>query len=258
MKDPHVPLNYRGISLLSSIYKIYTSVLSNRISAVCENNNVLVDEQNSSRSGHCCIDHLFVLTSVIRNCINHNLSTFAAFINFQKAFDFIDRDLLLHKLHTFFGIDGKIYKAIKSLNSFSQSSVRVNDLSTDWFDVKTGVRQGDTLSPLLFSLFINDLAQGLNNLKNGINVNDNLQISILLYADDVVVMCPDEKKLNTCLQFVYNWCQKWRMAVNEDKTEIIHFRRKGKCKTSEEFLYGNSRLKVKDQYKYLGLVLMRT
>ena len=72
----------------------------------------------------------------------------------EKAFDRVNRDLLLlHSLE--YGIDGKLYNSIKNMYDDNKSSILLNNLSTDWFNVTAGVRQGDTLSPILFSLFIN-------------------------------------------------------------------------------------------------------
>ena len=80
-KDPYVPLNYRGISLLSCLSKTYTSLINERINKYCEINDILVDEQNGFRKGRSCSDHLFTLTSIIRNRISQNKSTFCAFID---------------------------------------------------------------------------------------------------------------------------------------------------------------------------------
>ena len=255
LKDPHVPLNYRGISLLSCIYKIYTNLINNRLVKYCENSCSIVDEQNGFRSGRSCTDHLFALTSIVKNRINQNMSTFAAFVDFKKAFDFVDRRLLLYKLYKNFGIDGKMYNTLKCLNAHSISCVRINDMTTNWFGVNSGVRQGDSLSPLLFSLFINDLILELNKLKCGVNISENVDVTSLLYADDLVIIAPSEEKLQCCLQYVNTWCNRWRMVVNEEKTEIVHFRKKSAGKTQYQFKYGNSILNVNSKYRYLGLVL---
>ena len=97
-KDPYVPLNFRGITLLSCVVKVYTSMLNNRILAYCDTLHLLVDEQNGFRKKRACIDHIFTLSSVIKNRLNEKLSTFCAFIDMQKAFHCIDRDLLLYSL----------------------------------------------------------------------------------------------------------------------------------------------------------------
>ena len=78
-KDPCVPLNYRGISLLSCVYKMYSSLLNIRITAHCEDNGYIVDEQNGFRSKRSCQDHIYVLSTVIRNRKSKGLSTYCAY-----------------------------------------------------------------------------------------------------------------------------------------------------------------------------------
>lgn len=79
--DPPLPLNYRGISLLSVVAKIYSSVLNNRLVTYQDDNNLLVDEQNGFRSERSCLDHVFTLNSIVKN----RNSTFVTFIDLQKA-----------------------------------------------------------------------------------------------------------------------------------------------------------------------------
>ena len=123
---------------------------------------------------------------MIRNRLNQKKDTFACFIDMQKAFDWVDRDLLFYKLLCM-NIDGNVYDCIKSLYRNPVANVKLNSLNTDWFDITSGVRQGDSLSPTLFGLFINDLVQDLNNMNLGIPIGND-SISILLFADDIVKM----------------------------------------------------------------------
>ena len=86
-KDPYVPLNYRGISLLSCICKVFSAIINRRIMNYCEMLKLLANEQNGFRQGRSCKDHIFTLSSVINNRIAQKKSTFACFIDMQKAFD---------------------------------------------------------------------------------------------------------------------------------------------------------------------------
>ncbi len=79
----------------------------------------------------------------------------------QKAFDYVDRDMLFYKLLEY-NIDGKIYKSIKALYNHPFSKVKVNRYTTSWFTTESGLRQGDSLSPTLFAIYINDLAKEIN------------------------------------------------------------------------------------------------
>ncbi len=86
--DPRVPLNYRGISLLSCLYKIYSSILNERLIKHLNDNDLLHDEQNGFRSGRSCVDHIFTLTSIIRNKLESKKEIFACYVDFRKASTF--------------------------------------------------------------------------------------------------------------------------------------------------------------------------
>ena len=90
--------------------------------------------------------------------IDQRKSTYVSFIDFEKAFDWINRDLLLYNL-IMNGIDGKFYFAIKSLYCQTSSCVKLNNILSSSFNTISGVRQGDDLSPTLFNIFRNDLAK---------------------------------------------------------------------------------------------------
>ena len=86
-KDPFSPLNYRGISLLSCVCKLYSFILSNRIVLYSNICNILVDEQNGFRKNRFCSDHIFTWPSCIQNRLHENKPTFAALLDMEKAFD---------------------------------------------------------------------------------------------------------------------------------------------------------------------------
>ena len=96
------------------------------------------------------------------------------------------------------GITGKILKAIQSLYTEVQCVVKVNDYLIPFIDVPQGVKQGCKLSPSLFSPYINDLANEIKEMGLGIDIDD-LQLSILLYADDIALIAPDAESLQLML-----------------------------------------------------------
>ena len=95
------------------ISKIYSKLLNNRLQKYLEENDILAEEQNGFRASGSCIDHIFTLCSVLRNRKASGLDTFLSFIDYKKAFDSVDRDLLLYKLSQI-GVDGRFYSEIKS------------------------------------------------------------------------------------------------------------------------------------------------
>lgn len=251
--DPHIPLNYRGISILSCVGKMYSSILNNRIKTYLEELKLLSESQNGFRAKRSCEEHVFVITSIIRNRQNDNLDTFAAFIDMQKAFDSVDRKLLLFNLICY-NVDGNFYKNLKQIYSETKACVKINGLLTDWFSTHSGVLQGDVLSPVLFNSFIDGLAVKLNESNAGIKISD-YHISNLMYADDIALLANSATQLQLLLNIVANWCNKWRLGINQTKTNIVHFRKIRKNRTTFKFSLGSSELKIVNSYKYLGLIL---
>lgn len=191
---------------------------------------------------------MFTLNSLIQN----RTSTFATFVDLRKAFDFVDRNLLQYKLQLN-GIDGYMYNAIASLYTDTESCVSINGYLTNWFNCANGVRQGDNLSPTLFSIFINDLATEVKEPNKIVQMN-NEKICLLLYADDIVLLTENEHDMQHVLDTLDKWCMKWRLNVNIAKSNVIHFRRRQMPRTSFNFRIGNQPLLIVEQYRYLGII----
>ena len=209
------------------VAKVYSKILNTRIQKYLESNKILVEEQNGFRAGRSCIDHLFVLCTVLRNRKLSDKETFLCFIDYKKAFDSVERNLLLHKLSQI-GINGSMYQAISALYLNPKSRVILNDYETEYFECPIGVKQGDCLSPTLFSIFINDLASEIRSIDIGVKLEENLTINILLYADDIVLLAENEGDLQNLIFLVECWCKKWRLEINLAKTNIMHVRKKRK------------------------------
>ena len=142
-----------------------------------------------------------------------------------------------------------------NIYSDCKSCVNVNGHLTGEFLSECGVRQGDTLSPTLFGLYINDLAEELKNSGHGIKLDGDLTISSLLYADDLAIIAESEESLQEMLNVLENWCKRWRMRVNVKKTKVIHFRTRTQQQSVFKFSLNNNALEYVDKYKYLGIVL---
>ncbi len=99
--------------------------------------------------------------------------------------------------------------AIKNIYSSCISTVNVNGYLTEKFPINLGVCQGDSLSPTLFGLYINDLAKALNASNKGIFINEDLNIALLLYADDLAIMAESQEHLQTLLNILEKWCKQW-------------------------------------------------
>jgi hypothetical protein len=115
----------------------------------------------------------------------------------------------------------------------AKSCVKVNNELSDIFSSNTGVRQGENLSPILFSLYLNDLTSSMKGLStiSSATVNclsDNtvdvyLKLYLLLYADDTTLLAVNKLDLQNGLNAMYDYCKLWDLNVNEDKTKTVVF-----------------------------------
>lgn len=138
--------------------------------------------------------------------------------------------------------------------SCSFSCVRLNEITTDWFECFTGVWQGNNLPPPLFSVFANNLVAEVNGFDKRISVGD-MKLSMLLYAGDTVRIEWKETDLQLMLDTINNWCSRWRVIVNTNKSNCIHFWRSKTSRSQFVFHIGENNLKTVDRYKYLGIIL---
>ena len=121
-----------------------------------------------------------------------------------------------------------------------------------------GVRQGDTLVPTLFAIFINDFVQEITNLRCGVPINEDTMLSTLLCADDIVLISDTPDGLQNRLHTVNDWSSTWKLKVNDNKSKIVHFRRESEGQTQHSFIYGDTVLEITPVYQYLGMELHET
>ena len=152
--------NYRGITLTSCLGKLFTSILQNRLNKFIEKHNALNPEQFGFRPNSRITDSLiFVFQQLLHKYkyTKQHKKLYVGFIDYEKAFDSVWQSGMIHKLQKY-GIQGKFLNDIKSMYSSIRSCVKINhNTLPELFSCNKGRRQGDGLSPILFSLFMNDL-----------------------------------------------------------------------------------------------------
>ena len=209
--------NYRLISLLSNIDKIFEKLVHSRDTNFLEQHNSIFMYQFGFRNKHSTNHALINLTEKIRQNRDKNLYTCGIFIDLQKAFDTVDHKILLSKLEHY-GIRGIQNNWFKSYLSNRHQFVFASGTKSAFLEIKDGVPQGSVLGPLLFLIYINDLP---SSIKNSI---------VSLFADDTCLLSSDKNleslnvKINDDLQALSNWLKSNKISLNATKTEVIIFR----------------------------------
>ena len=142
----------------------------------------------------------------------------------------------------------------KAAYSNLRCEVKVGEQCSDALSVTNGLGQGCTLSPLLFSIYVNSLVGELKERGVGVMCGEQ-RIPTLLYADDTVILAESEEILRTGLRILKEWCNKWSVKINAEKCGILHTRKKGMKKSDDKFSIDEGAIEVMDHYKYLGCSL---
>lgn len=259
--DVGIPQNYRSIALINCETKLFTQMLCSRLNKWAIIEDKMPEFQAGFRAGRGCIDNVFALNATIQiHLRSPGSKVFALFVDFRRAFDGVIHNHLWSKLSSM-GVSDKFIRILIDLYRNATIRVRDNDDLSQPVTVERGVLQGEVLSPTLFSLLIADLESFLRD-KNcrGISVNSTTDILALAYADDVVLLADSPHMLQRTLKALSEYCSRNYLSVNEQKTEIVIFRKNGHRLSANipDFYFDNFKLKIVKEYCYLGIVFSNT
>ena len=219
-----------------------------------DENDILTDAQFGFRPGYGTTDAIFALHSIINKYLGAKKKLYCCFIDYSKAFDSLSRNLMYFKLVRC-GVRCKLFSVIKSMYENSVSCVKFKGEFSEIFSVEKGVLQGEPLSPMLFSLFLNDFEnEFIESLCIPVEIR-NIALFLLMYADDTIIFSETVDGLQTMLNSLFNYCSKWNLTVNINKTKVVVFRNGGKLRNDEKWTYNGENIEVVDQYLYLGVML---
>ena len=247
--------NYRPISLLTTISKIFERVMYNRLVHHFESNNYLTTVQYGFQKELHIENAVFSLLNRITTLLDKRQHVGGIFCDLTKAFDCVNHNILLHKLQ-YYGIKGNSLSWIKSyLGNRKQKvcllpNVLDQEASSKWKAIINGVPQGSILGPLLFIIYLNDLPYGLK--------QDNLPV---ICADDTGVLLtaenePDLKnKINDELDYLVEWFSANGLVLNMEKTNLMKFTLNTRQNEPFQIIYQNNLLNGLNNTKFLGLEL---
>jgi len=246
--------DYRGISLLNVVYKLLSSIVNTRLTNFCEEEHVLADEQGGFRKGRGCADQAFSLYQIVAGRMREKESTYMCFIDIKKAYDRVWRDGLWVRMADC-GIKGKMWRMVRAMYACTRSTVFSGGKDSDVFDIGLGVRQGDVLSPLVFSIFFNGLIEALKGKELGVVILKKKQVCGLWYADDIALLARSCDELRDMLKCVDEYCCKWRCSANAKKSGVMIIRPPGYVPDEEvgEFFLNGDKVPIVSKYKYLGI-----
>lgn len=240
--------NYRPISLLSNINKIIEKLVFNRVLSFLNRNNVIYEKQFGFRPKHSTNHALINIVDTISNAIDSGKLAAGVFVDFQKAFDTVDHNILISKLEHY-GIRGKFNDWFKSYLTNRKQCVSILGYESSYQPIKYGVPQGSVLGPLLFLIYINDL-------NHSIQFSDTFH-----FADDTNLLNINssfyklQSNLNKDLKGLYRWLLANKISLNAAKTELVIFRKPLQKIPPINIKINGIRIAQTSSVKYLGIYL---
>jgi Reverse transcriptase (RNA-dependent DNA polymerase) len=240
--DQNVISNYRPISILCNFGKLFEIILYERIyNAV---HKCISPHQHGFMSKRSTVTNLSCITQFIADTLDSNGQVDVIYTDIQKAFDQIDHNLLLQKLDAI-GLSNPLLKLFQSYLTDRNLFVEYGGYKSHNYAATSGVPQGSNLGPLLFLIFINDLALSL-------------KCNHLLFADDLKIYTSikdvdDCRLLQTFLNQINDWCLKNRLSLNVSKCTVVSFTKKYNT-IIYDYNIDNNNLERHNSFKDLGVI----
>ena len=183
---------------------------------------------------------------------------YVAFVDLTKAFDLVKRTKLWEVLLKT-GVKGKLFKSLQGMYKTVKACVRTSEGLTEYFDCPSGLKQGCTASPILFSLFIDEFSSLVKNSGiRGVQLFPELtEILLLMFADDLALISDTVRGLQKLLNLLYEFCSDKGLIINIPKTVVMVFKNGGGLARTETWTLGGIRLKVESYFTYVGVKFTR-
>ena len=254
--SPTNPANYRPITLLPIMQKLFGYVLNQRLLEWTEERDTLNDAQGGFRWNRSTVDQILLKREILRIRKEQGLTTFSTYIDIRKAYDKVWRGANFVRMYEL-GIQGKAWRQLQKMSNSLRCKIRLPNGETDWIQFQAGVAQGAVESPWVFNCFINGVAEELSKHGFGVLINGS-RIALLMYADDIVLFANSITELQTMNRIVSQYAYKYRFKFNGTKSAVMVFNAKphtrAKVTKTVWSLFGE-RVQVKSQYKYLGVII---
>ena len=246
------PDNFRKITVMSAIGKLFESILNTRL--VQRNITLKIDDEHQFgfKNDRRTTDNIFILNAIIERQKYKRKPLYVCFVDFTKAFDYVNRAALYYKLARR-GVKGKMLNIICSMYTKAKCRVKwSNNLGEKYIDSSYGVLQGGMLSPHLFTEFLTDLKDYFDSNCGAILCDKIIQY--ILFADDLILCADTPDGLQSLLCSLYDFCKDWHLIVSLAKTNVLIFNKPHNIPTPS-FNFGSSTIDIISDYKYLGTLV---
>ena len=245
------PDNYRAVAVSSTIGKLFSTVILNRLIQYKNSEKPDPVNQLGFSKGAQTYDHILTLNTITSKYKKLKQPVYAVFVDFRKAFDSVCREALFLKLAKL-GINGKVFDVLKHMYQNSTGQIKLSGFLSKKFDINKGTEQGHPLSPDLFKIYIRDLSSRLDH-ENCPKLLNQL-VSHLLWADDLILLAQDPETLQKQLDTLNKFCQEWGIEINVDKTKLMKFNSQFSNQLLRPtFKIGAHSVKEVESYCYLGI-----
>jgi len=235
--------NYRPISLLPVIYKAFMRIIAERLKVTLD--AAQPREQAGFRKGFSTMDHIHTLQEIINRTNEYEIPLTLCFVDYEQAFDSVSISSTLDALGKQ-GIDTEYIQLLRSIYKDATASVMLHE-ETDEFKIEKGVRQGDCLSPILFTAVLEEVFKTLDWKKKGLRINGEY-LSHLRFADDIVLFASNTEDLTSRLEELNSAGQKIGLRMNLKKTKVMYNSFAGQ----EPVKLEEMPLDICSEYTYLG------
>ena len=218
--------NFRGLAVGSAFAKLFSQILLKRLTSYINEKGLLSPNQGGFQKNMSTSDLIFLLQTIIDKYVKRgNRKLFVAFIDFKKAYDTVDRDLLLQRLQTL-GINGLFLKNITAMYRTTKYAIKLSNGTLTPIDSNLGLKQGCPLSPILFNLYIDDISEIFDSC-DPVDVHD-VKINHFLYADDLVIISLSERGLQTALNNLFTYSGRKCLSISIKKSKTMIFNKSGR------------------------------
>ncbi|XP_067217103.1 LINE-1 retrotransposable element ORF2 protein [Linepithema humile] len=249
--------DYRGVTLMSSCYKIYTITLAERLRREVEEKGIVPQSQTGFREGMGTLDNIYVLNYLVNRQLGKKKGKMTAlFIDLKAAFDSVDRGILVGAMRER-GVREGLVERVEEVLKETKSKVRVGGEEGGNFWTARGVRQGCPLSPLIFNVMLADIEEEMGKVKWGGVKLRGRKIYSLAYADDMVLIAEEEEEMKGMMERLERYLDRKNLELNTEKTKIMRFRKGGGRWRKKVWRWKGKIIEEVKEFRYLGYIIQR-